>query len=53
MRLRSQPTERIDRARPITFSYAGKEVTGFAGDTVGSALYAAGRRSRMPPRPAR
>jgi len=44
MRLRSQPTERIDRSRPITFSYAGKEVTGFAGDTVGSALYAAGRR---------
>ena len=44
MRLRSQPTERIDRSRPITFSYAGREVTGFAGDTVGSALYAAGRR---------
>jgi sarcosine oxidase subunit alpha len=44
MRLRSQPTERIDRSRPIKFSYAGKEVTGFAGDTVGSALYAAGRR---------
>jgi sarcosine oxidase subunit alpha len=44
MRLRSQPTERIDRSRPIKFSYAGKEATGFAGDTVGSALYAAGRR---------
>jgi sarcosine oxidase, subunit alpha len=44
VRLRSQPFERIDRSRPITFTYAGKEVTGFAGDTVGSALYAAGRR---------
>src|SRR5437764_7884892 len=45
MRLRSQPGERIDRSRPIKFSYSGKEVTGFAGDTVGSALYAAGRRA--------
>jgi sarcosine oxidase subunit alpha len=44
VRLRSQPTERIDRSRTITFSYAGQELTGFAGDTVGSALYAAGRR---------
>ncbi len=44
MRLRSQPGERIDRNRPITFTYAGKELTGFAGDTIGSALYAAGRR---------
>jgi sarcosine oxidase subunit alpha len=44
MRLRSQPRERIDRARPIQFSYAGEELTGFEGDTVGSALYATGRR---------
>ena len=44
MRLRSQSGERIDRNHPIHFSYAGKELTGFAGDTVGSALYAAGRR---------
>jgi sarcosine oxidase, subunit alpha len=44
VRLRSQPDERIDRTRPIRFTYAGKELTGFAGDTVGSALYAAGRR---------
>jgi sarcosine oxidase, subunit alpha len=44
MRLRSQPGERIDRGRPIQFTYAGNELTGFAGDTVGSALYAAGRR---------
>jgi sarcosine oxidase subunit alpha len=44
VRLRSQPGEGIDRGRTIHFSYAGKELTGFAGDTVGSALYAAGRR---------
>jgi sarcosine oxidase subunit alpha len=44
MRLRSQPGERIDRGRPIHFTYGGEELTGFAGDTVGSALYAAGRR---------
>jgi sarcosine oxidase subunit alpha len=44
VRLRSQPGERIDRGRPIRFTYAGEELAGFAGDTVGSALYAAGRR---------
>src|SRR5215469_4197273 len=44
VRLRSQPDERIDRGRPIRFTYAGEDLTGFAGDTVGSALYAAGRR---------
>jgi len=44
LRLRSQTGERIDRTRPIRFTYAGEEVTGFAGDTVGSALFAAGRR---------
>ncbi|HLY87243.1 MAG TPA: 2Fe-2S iron-sulfur cluster-binding protein [Gaiellaceae bacterium] len=44
MRLRSQPGERIDRDHPIRFRYGGKELSGFAGDTIGSALYAAGRR---------
>jgi sarcosine oxidase, subunit alpha len=44
VRLRSQPSERIDRGRPIAFTYSGKALTGFAGDTVGSALYAEGRR---------
>ena len=44
MRLPEQQNERIDRARPIPFTHAGRELTGFAGDTVGSALYAAGRR---------
>jgi sarcosine oxidase subunit alpha len=44
VRLRSQAGERIDRRHPIHFRYAGKELTGFAGDTIGSALFAAGRR---------
>src|SRR5256885_12292576 len=44
VRLRSQPGEGIDRSRPIRFTYAGEELSGFSGDTVGSALYAAGRR---------
>jgi sarcosine oxidase, subunit alpha len=44
VRLRSQPSERIDRDRPIRFTYAGEELSGLVGDTVGSALYAAGRR---------
>ena len=44
MRLSPQPGERIDRAQPVRFTYAGREITGYEGDTVGSALFAAGRR---------
>jgi sarcosine oxidase, subunit alpha len=44
VRLPERPDERIDRGAPVRFTYAGREVTGFAGDTVGSALFAAGRR---------
>jgi sarcosine oxidase subunit alpha len=44
VRLAPQPHERIDRTREIEFSFAGKRVTGFEGDTIGSALYAAGQR---------
>ena len=44
MRLRSQPHERIDRTRMIRFTFDGEEHAGFAGDTIGSALYASGRR---------
>ena len=33
---------RIDRARPIAFTLDGKPMTGFAGDTLASALLAAG-----------
>jgi sarcosine oxidase subunit alpha len=43
-RLPAHPAQRIDRTRPIVFSFAGRRVTGFAGDTIGSALYAAGVR---------
>jgi sarcosine oxidase subunit alpha len=43
-RLPQQPGERIDRSQPITFSFDGKPASGFAGDTIVSALYAAGRR---------
>ncbi|HKZ13135.1 MAG TPA: 2Fe-2S iron-sulfur cluster-binding protein [Solirubrobacterales bacterium] len=43
-RLAVQPGERIDRSRPLSFSYDGKQVAGYEGDTIASALYAAGRR---------
>jgi len=43
-RLGPQPGERIDRERPVTFTYEGRSVSGYAGDTIGSALYADGRR---------
>ena len=44
MRLPEQPGERIDRSQPIEFLFAGKRVSGFRGDTIGSALYASGQR---------
>jgi sarcosine oxidase subunit alpha len=44
MRLGPQPHERIDRGREIAFSFDGRPVTGFEGDTIGSALFASGRR---------
>ncbi|HEU5263344.1 MAG TPA: 2Fe-2S iron-sulfur cluster-binding protein, partial [Gaiellaceae bacterium] len=44
MRLEPQEGERIDRSRPVSFSFAGSIVTGFEGDTLGSAAYAAGKR---------
>ena len=34
----------IDRARPLSFTFDGRPVEGFAGDTVASALLASGRR---------
>ena len=45
MRLAPQPEELIDRASTVSFTFDGKPVTGFAGDTFGSALYAHGRRT--------
>src|SRR5829696_2353038 len=44
-RLPVQPGERIDRSAPITFTFDGKTVSGFEGDTIASALYAGGRRT--------
>ena len=44
-RLPVQPGERIDRTRPITFTFDGKPVPAYAGDTIASALYAHGRRT--------
>ncbi len=33
-----------DRSQPLAFTVHGKTMKGFAGDTIGSALYASGRR---------
>ncbi len=35
---------RIDRAKPLSFSFDGRTVQGFAGDTVASAVLASGQR---------
>jgi sarcosine oxidase subunit alpha len=44
-RLPPQPGELIDRSKTITFTFDGKQVKAVEGDTIGSALYAAGRRT--------
>ena len=44
-RLSPQPHERIDRSRTVGFTFRGRRLEGFAGDTIGSALYANGRRT--------
>ncbi len=44
-RLPQRPGEVIDRSTTITFTFDGKRVTAFEGDTIGSALYAEGRRT--------
>jgi sarcosine oxidase subunit alpha len=44
-RLPAQSGERIDRSREVRFSFDGREYAAFEGDTIGSALYAAGRRT--------
>ncbi len=43
-RLAPQPGERIDRSAPLEFRFDGKRASGYAGDTIASALYAEGRR---------
>ncbi|HZC12838.1 MAG TPA: 2Fe-2S iron-sulfur cluster-binding protein [Thermoleophilaceae bacterium] len=44
-RLSKQRGERIDRAREVRFSFDGREYRAFEGDTIGSALFAAGKRT--------
>ena len=44
MRLPAQPGELIDRSRALTFSFGDATVEALEGDTIGSALFADGRR---------
>lgn len=44
MRLTSQPGEEIDRARSFSFSWNGRTIPAYAGDTIVSALAATGQR---------
>ena len=44
-RLPPQPGERINRANVLRFTFDGKAVEAYEGDTVASALFAAGRRT--------
>ncbi|HEY4535082.1 MAG TPA: 2Fe-2S iron-sulfur cluster-binding protein [Enteractinococcus sp.] len=44
LRLATQPNEEIDRSQRVTFTWNGKTFTGYQGDTIISALYAAGER---------
>ena len=44
MRLPARDGERLDRSGRVAFFFAGARVEAFAGDTIGSALYAGGRR---------
>ena len=44
-RLPEQPAERIDRNKLIRFTFDGRSVQAYEGDTIGSALYAAGQRT--------
>lgn len=41
-RLPPRPGEAIDRSRAVAFTYNGRAIRAFAGDTVASALYASG-----------
>ena len=43
-RLNPQPGERIARTKKISFTFDGKKVEAYEGDTIASALYASGRR---------
>jgi sarcosine oxidase subunit alpha len=43
-RLPPHPTQTVDPTQEVTFSFAGKTITAYRGDTVAAALYAAGVR---------
>ncbi|MEA2419097.1 MAG: sarcosine oxidase, subunit alpha, partial [Thermoleophilaceae bacterium] len=43
-RLPESDGQRIDRGREVSFTFDGKPATGLEGDTIGSALFAGGRR---------
>jgi sarcosine oxidase subunit alpha len=43
-RLGSRRGELIDRGDPVSFTWEGEPASGYAGDTIGSALFAAGTR---------
>ena len=43
-RLPQQPGEEIDRGRAFTFTWNGRDIPAFSGDTIASALAAAGER---------
>lgn len=44
-RLPEQPGERIARGEHVSFTFDGRPVEAFEGDTIGSALYASGQRT--------
>ena len=44
VRLPPRGHERIDRSRPVTFTFDGRQIEAYEGDTIGSALYASGQR---------
>jgi sarcosine oxidase, subunit alpha len=44
MRLEPRRGEGIDRSKAVSFTFAGWKVTGFEGDTIASAAFAAGKR---------
>jgi sarcosine oxidase subunit alpha len=44
-RLPESPSERIDRSTTLTFTFDGRTVTAYEGDTIGSALFANGQRT--------
>src|SRR5688572_29438811 len=44
MRLDLRARERLDRTKAVSFTFAGWKITGFEGDTIASAAFAAGKR---------